>query len=191
MDLIATAKCGLLDRLFAGTFLIPMVPTVIALTAFALAHVLGRLFAHLFAVRPLELRRLLPAARIALMGLIVIVAAMMLVRGIAYPLFLLRMTKDAYYCSAFEAGRDLKAVHFVAFALMFLTHVACVALYDDRRFRRLQPRWLKAGLTGGYAVVTTSAYALATTLDAVLVPLMILFILPFACCGIGILARQR
>lgn len=191
MDLIATAKCGLLDRLFEGTFLVPLMPTVFAVTAFTVAHVLGRILAHLLGIRPLEVRAIWPAMRIGLAVSAVVLVVMMLIRGVAYPLFLLRMAKDAYYCSGFEAGRDLTVVHLAVFGVLFLAHGLCVAFYDHGRFRSLDSVLLKGVLVAIYVVFVTVGYLFATVLDATLVPLTILFVLPFAYCGVGMLARPR
>lgn len=191
MDLIATAKCGLLGRVFSGTFFLPLMPTVIAASAFVLAHMLGRMLAHAFSMRPMELRRAWPMARFLIVALGVAIALMVAARGAVYPLFVMRAIKDAYYCSYFEAGRDLQCVHVWVFALMFATHTACVAVFDERRLRQVESRALRIISVGFYAGLAVSGYLMAIALDATLVPLTLLFMLPFGYCGIGVLARLK
>lgn len=191
MDLIATAKCGLLDRVFEGTFWLPLMPTVLAASAFVLAHGLGRIMAHVSSIRALEFHSAWPRVRFSIAALGVALAVMVAARGIAYPLFLLRMTKDAYYCSYFEAGRDLQLAHVSIFALMFATQTIRVMVFDEGRFRQLQSRSLRILSTGLYVGLGATGYLMAVALDAILVPLTLLFMLPFAFCGIGVLARLR
>lgn len=191
IDLIATTKCGLLDAMFVGTFWLPLMPTVVVLTAFAVAHGLGRLLALLFQRRPIRLHRVWPTARVVLLAIAAILVIMMALRGPIYPLFLGRMVKDAYYCSYFEVSRDLKMAHLIVFGLMFAAHAFCIVLFDDRRFRRIDSASVKAVLIATYVVLGMAGYLMAIALNANLVPLTILFILPFAYFGIGILARHR
>lgn len=191
IDLIATAKCGLLDTMFAGTFWLPLMPTVVVLTAFAVAHGLGRLLAHLLQRRPIHLHRLWPTARVILLATAAILIFAMALRGPVYPLFLGRMVKDAYYCSYFEVSRDLKMVRLIVFGLMLAAQAFSVALFDDRRFRRIDSTSVKAVLIATYVVLGMVGYLTVIALNDALVPLTVLFILPFAYCGIGTLARQR
>ncbi|MGV3549611.1 hypothetical protein [Rhizobium sp.] len=191
IDLIASAKCGLIDRMFVGTFWVPMMPTVVALSAFVFAHCFGRLAAHALAIRPLRIHGMWASTRPILSLLGAIIVFLIALRGLMYPVFLARMVKDSYYCSYIEIGRDLRAAHFIVFGLMFIAHVLCVVVFDDHRFQRLEPSPLKIAATTAYAMLGLLGYLMAIALDATLVPLTILFILPFACCGIGVLARQR
>jgi hypothetical protein len=191
IDLIATAKCGLLDNMFLATFWLPMMPTMAAVTAFTVAHGMGRGLAHVFGFRPTEVRTLWPITRIVLIAIVALLVVAIAFRGIAYPVFLARMVKDAYYCSYLEIGRDLQSAHWIVFVLMFMAHCLCAALFDDRRFRNLEPVSLRVACIFGYVSLGIAGYLMAIALDAVLVPLTVLFILPFAYCGIGILARHR
>lgn len=191
IDLIATAKCSLLDNMFLGMFLLPMMPTVVGVTAFVVAHGLGRSAAHVLANRPIRTDAMWSIARLMLAVIAATLVVMVALRCLIYPVFLARMVKDAYYCSYFEAGRDLHAVHWIVFGLMFLAHAFCVVVFDDHRFQRLDSTSLKVASVVSYVVLGVVGYLMAISLDATLVPLTILFILPFAYCGIGILARQR
>ena len=191
LDLIGTAKCGLLDNVFAGTFWMPMMPTVIAVTAFVLGHGAGRALGHFTGLRPVRPDTLWPTVRIALAALAVLIVVAVAARGIVYPLFLARMVKDAYYCSYFETTRDLQAAHWIVFAMMFIAHLCCVAFFDDRRLRALDSLWLQATSLAAYVALGVVGYVMAVSLDATVVPLTVLFILPFVYCGIGLLARQR
>lgn len=191
IDLIATAKCGLLDSMFLAAFRLPMMPTVAAVTAFALAHGIGRALAHALGLRPMRIRTLWPMIRLVLIVIATLLLIAIAIRGVVYPLFLARMVKDAYYCSYLELGRDLQPAHWIVFATMLVVHCSCVAVFDDRRFRNLESSALRAAWISGYVSLGIVGYLMTIVLDAVLVPLTALFILPFAYCGIGILARHR
>jgi hypothetical protein len=191
IDLIATAKCGLLDNMFRAIFWVPMMPTVIAMTAFAVAEGMGRALGHVLGLRPVRVGNVWPMTRLVLAAIAALSIVAIAIHGVAYPLFLARMVKDACYCSYFEAGRDLQAVHWIVFCLMFLAQTSCVAIFDDRWLRALHSRCFQTALIVVYVALGIVGYVMAIVLDATLVPLTVLFILPFAYCGIGLLARRR
>jgi hypothetical protein len=191
MDLIMAAKCSLLDSMVAGTVWLPLMPTVLAVTAFVLAHVTGRTLSHFLRIRPFRPKPAWPIFRAALGLAAVVLVALIAWRGIAYPLFLLRMGKDAYQCSYFEAGRDLHTLQLIMFGLAFSVQVLCVSGFGDRRWRTTQSRAVKAASLAVYLFLGLSGYWLVLTLDPVIAPLLALFAMPFAYCGFRMLARQR
>lgn len=191
IDLIGTAKCRLIDNMFLGMFWLPMMPTMVAVTAFAVAHALGRSAAHVLDIRPIRAEAMWQIARLTIATIAAFLVVMVTLRGLIYPMVLARIVKDACYCSYLEVGRDLRAVHWIVFGPMFLAHAFCVTVFDDRSFRKVASVSLKTALVTAYVMLGIAGYLTATALDAALVPLTVLFILPFACCGIGVLARRR
>ncbi|MDB5524409.1 MAG: hypothetical protein JWM58_2172 [Rhizobium sp.] len=191
MDLMMAAKCSLLDRLVAGTVGLPLMPTVLAVTAFVLAHIAGRTLSHFLRIRPFRPKPAWPIFRAALGLAAVVLAVLIAWRGIAYALFLLRMGKDAYQCSYFEAGRDLHTVQLIMFGLAFSVQVLCMLGFNDRRWRATQSRAVKAVWLAVYLLLGLSSYGLVLRLDPTIAPLLVLFVVPFAYCGLGMLGRQR
>lgn len=189
MDLFMAAKCGLLDNMVAGTFWLPLMPTVLIVTAVVLAHVTGRTLSHFLGFHSLNLKPAWQVTRAGLSAAAVILVVLIAWRGIAYPLFLLRMGKDAYQCSYFEAGRDLHTVQLIMFGLAFIVQTLCVMGFNHRHWRATRSRPIKVARLTTYTILAPTAYGLVLTLDPAIAPLLALFAVPLAYCGLGMLGR--
>ena len=136
MEYLDLAKCGLLEQVYRSSTGLPLWQSVTVLTLFVestLAGVLLALWRQRVTNIGLPLRHI--AVAIAVLAAVAAAAAV-IIGGIQYLLFLLRMTKDGVFCTYFLGSRSLSATQVVALATVSVFNIGLAISYGLEHLRR-------------------------------------------------------